>query len=246
MINLFENFQYLFLRHFYRLDLAKATDTPRLPLAGIFGARFSTIVNGKTVVDFGCGHGGDVVQLSQLGAELAIGLDVRPELIADNQARLEGPGVQFTTHLSTELAAKVDLVISVDAFEHFDDPVFILKEMQRCLRPGGEVWISFGPPWHHPRGGHLFSVFPWAHLILSEKALIRWRAQYFHDGATRFNEVAGGLNKMTLAEFDALIATSGLKVLELHCRPIWGRPLVQKILGREFGTAMVMARLRKF
>jgi len=225
--------------------MAHATATPRLPLASILGAHFSETVKGKTVVDFGCGHGDDVVQLSQLGAALAIGLEVRPELVAENQARHAVPGVQFATQLSSDLAAKVDLVISVDAFEHFDDPAFILKEMQRCLRPGGEVWISFGPPWRHPRGGHLFSVFPWAHLLLSEKALIRWRAQYFHDGATRFNEVAGGLNKMTLGEFDALIAQSSLKLLDLQCRPIWGRPLVQKLLGREFGTAMVLARLQK-
>ena len=52
----------------------------------------------------------------------------------------------------------------------------------------GQVHISFGPPWCHPLGGHLFSVFPWAHLLFTEHALLQWRAGFKHDGATRFGE----------------------------------------------------------
>ena len=37
---------------------------------------------------------------------------------------------------------------------------------------------SFGPPWYHPLGGHIFSVFPWAHLVFSEKVLLRWRKKF--------------------------------------------------------------------
>ncbi len=50
--------------------------------------------------------------------------------------------------------------------------------MNTLLQPAGEVLVSFGPTWYHPLGGHLFSVFPWAHLIFSEKALIRWRSTF--------------------------------------------------------------------
>lgn len=242
---LLESLQFHILRVLYRLNMTEATDTPRLPLTEIFGSAFKQKVVGKTVVDFGCGHGGDVVQLKHLGAGLSIGLDIRPEIIDENQARLAGPGILFTTHLAPGVAESVDLIISVDAFEHFDDPDAILREMHRCLRPAGEAWISFGPPWRHPRGGHLFSVFPWAHLILSEKALIRWRSLYFNDGATRFTEVSGGLNQMTIGRFEEMVTGSSFELKELHCRPAWGRPLIQKLLGREFGTSMVLAKLEK-
>jgi hypothetical protein len=50
--------------------------------------------------------------------------------------------------------------------------------MQARLNPGGEVAASFGPTWYHPLGAHLFGVFPWAHLISSEEALIRWRSDF--------------------------------------------------------------------
>ena len=69
----------------------------------------------------------------------------------------------------------------------------------------GEIWISFAWSWYHPYGGHLFSIFPWAHLVFSEECLIRWRANFKDDGATRFSEVSGGLNQITIAQFEKLI-----------------------------------------
>src|SRR5690606_21682554 len=108
----------------------------------------------------------------------------------------------------------------IDSFEHFDDPPAILQTMDRMLKPGGEVRISFGPTWLHPYGGHLFSVFPWAHLIISEKALIRWRQGFKTDGATRFHEVEGGLNQMTIRRFERIVRESPFEFASLELVPI--------------------------
>jgi hypothetical protein len=133
----------------------------------------------------------------------------------------------------------------MDAFEHFADPAEILRIMDALLKPSGEVLAAFGPTWYHPLGGHLFSVFPWAHLLFSEKALIRWRSTFKTDGATRFSEVAGGLNQMTVAKFKALVADSPLKFASLELVPIKKvRPLHNR-LTREFTTAIVRCRLVK-
>ena len=70
-------------------------------------------------------------------------------------------------------------------------------------RTGGCIFVSFGPTWYHPLGGHLFSVFPWVHILLTEDALIRWRAQFKTDGARKFGEVEDGLNQMTIRRFEA-------------------------------------------
>src|SRR5256712_13417805 len=70
--------------------------------------------------------------------------------------------------------------------------------MRRLVKDDGRVLVSFGPPWCHPLGGHLFSIFPWAHLIFTERALMRWWSDFKSDGATRFSEVEGGLNQMTV------------------------------------------------
>jgi hypothetical protein len=105
--------------------------------------------------------------------------------------------------------------------------------------------VSFGPTWLHPLGGHLFSVFPWAHLIFSEKALIRWRSTFKTDGATRFSEVAGGLNQMTIAKFEDLVANSPLQFAGFELVPIKKLRPFHNRLTREFTTAIVRCRLVK-
>jgi hypothetical protein len=140
---------------------------------------------------------------------------------------------------------KADIIFSIDAFEHFDDPEFILREMDSMLAPDGEIWISFGPPWYHPVGGHLFSVFPWAHLVFSEKALIRWRSDFKHDGATRFSEVAGGLNQITIARFERIVQASPLRIASLNVVPIRKLKPLHNRLTREFTTAVVRCHLLK-
>jgi SAM-dependent methyltransferase len=138
---------------------------------------------------------------------------------------------------------RADIVVSLDAFEHFTDPAEILRNMSRLLQPGGEVVVCFGPTWYHPLGGHLFSVFPWAHLIFSEQALIRWRSAFKTDGATRFSEVAGGLNQMTIKKFEALIEGGPFTLASLELVPIRRLRLLHNRLTREFTTAVVRGRL---
>lgn len=244
-MNILASWQYDFLQKRYPINMTEAVKTIRQPLDKIMGPEFKDAIQGKFVVDFGCGHGDDVGTMAQMGAKLAYGLELRPELVADNQKRITFPNSGFATQLPPDLQGLADMVISIDAFEHFSDPAFILGEMYKTLKPGGEAWISFGPTWLHPYGGHLFSVFPWAHLLMSEKALIAWRAQYFKDGATRFEDVGGGLNRMTIARFEKIVAASPFKLEKLHCNPLKGKRWLQLILGRELATGLVAARLRK-
>jgi len=154
-------------------------------------------------------------------------------------------GVADRVAFGTECREPVDAIISLDAFEHFEDPASILKTMDAMLKPGGRLHASFGPTWFHPYGGHLFSVFPHAHLIFTERSLIRWRSDFKSDGATRFHEVAGGLNRMTIGRFERLVEGSPLRCEELETVPIRKfRPLANR-WSREFTTAVVRARLVK-
>ncbi|MGZ3790183.1 MAG: class I SAM-dependent methyltransferase [Bacteriovorax sp.] len=216
-----------------------------MSLNKIFMDDFSEKISGKVVVDFGCGHGEDTEAMAKWGAKKAIGLEIRKELVEANSERIKLPNCSFMTTLSPELQSKADLIISIDAFEHFDNPDQILKMMYECLQPGGEAFISFGPTWYHPLGGHAFSVFPWSHLIFTERALIRWRNQFYHDGATKFCEVDGGLNKLSIARLEKVFRESSFQVEDFICKPIKGKRWAQKILGREFFTSMVLVRLRK-
>jgi hypothetical protein len=115
--------------------------------------------------------------------------------------------------------------------------------MASLLKPEGFILASFGPTWLHPRGGHLFSVFPWAHLIFTEKALIRWRSEFKSDGATRFSEVEGGLNQLTIRTFECLVEGSPCKIEWLETIPIRGLKFLRHHLLREWGTSLVRCKL---
>jgi SAM-dependent methyltransferase len=214
-------------------------------LAVQMGDDIFTRIAGKVVVDFGCGEGSDALELAEKGAKRVIGIDSREDVLQTARQKALSAGVQGTCVFATSANELADLVVSMDAFEHFADPAEILRIMDALLKPSGEVLAAFGPTWYHPLGGHLFSVFPWAHLMFSEKALIRWRSTFKTDGATRFSEVAGGLNQMTVAKFKALVADSPLKFASLELVPIKKVRPFHNRLTREFTTAIVRCRLVK-
>ena len=139
---------------------------------------------------------------------------------------------------------QADVIMSIDGFEHYADPAHVLRTMRRLVRPDGRLFITFGPPWFHPLGGHLFSVFPWAHLVFTEKALIRWRSDFKSDGATRFCEVGGGLNQMTVRRFRRLVDRSDFAIERFESVPIRRLRSLSNALTREFLTAMVRCELR--
>jgi SAM-dependent methyltransferase len=198
---------------------------------------------GKTVIDFGCGEGQECVEMALRGAKKVIGIDIRPELLERARDLARRNNVSEICEFTERTSLKADLVISLDAFEHFDRPAEILSLMHSMLNTGGSVRVSFGPTWYHPLGGHLFSVFPWGHLVFSEEALIRWRSDFKTDGATRFGEVAGGLNQMTIHRFTRLVQQSSLEPVRLECVPIRGLRWGHNRLTREFTTSIVRCEL---
>lgn len=202
------------------------------------------LVRADVVVDFGCGDGAQVVELAQLGCRNVIGVDIRPEVLAAGRARAEAAGVQDRAHFVGRAETKADAIVSIDAFEHFSNPEEILRLMRSLLKPGGALYASFGPTWLHPLGGHMVSVFPWAHLLFSERSLCAWRLHLRNDGAMRFADTAGGLNKMTIGRFEKMVHNSPFTIERLECLPIRKLRRLHNRLTREWTTATVRATLR--
>ena len=213
-------------------------------LSAHFSEGLTSRLAGKTIIDFGCGDGQQAVAMARAAPDCrVIGLDIQKKHLDRSRQRAVLAGVEdqclFTTH-TDELA---DIIVSFDAFEHFSDPLNILRIMSNLLKPQGEILISFGPTWLHPYGGHMFSVFPWAHLLFSEQALLRWRAQFRSDGAKRFEDVDGGLNQIRIGEFERLVEASPLKIDWLETVPIRGLTILKTRYLREIGSSLVRCRL---
>jgi len=202
-------------------------------------------IRDKVVLDFGCGPGVETVEMVQFGARQVIALDISEKWLRVAQERAEKAGVGAKCEFVTSTSAPVDIIVSLDSFEHFKEPDTVLSTMFSLLSPGGSVLACFGPTWYHPLGGHLFSVFPWAHVLLNEEALIRWRAQFRNDGARKFGEVEGGLNQMTIRRFLNLLENSRFHVDNLELVPIRKLRLLHNRFTREFLTAVVRCKLSK-
>ena len=200
-------------------------------------------VRDKTVVDFGCGEGYEVVELAQHGVRKAIGVEPWPKWIASAKERIVAEGVADRCEILErwdESRPKVDVIFSLDSFEHYEDPAAILELMHRMLNPGGCVLVAFGPPWFHPYGGHLFSVFPWAHLVFSENAMVTWRTG-LPGKEPRTSLLDAGINQMTVSRFERLVANSPFGFRSFEAVPI--RRKRWPSWSREFTTSIVRCRL---
>jgi adenylyl-sulfate kinase len=217
----------------------------RSKLRCLFGDGVFEQVKGKVVIDFGCGEGHEAIELARNGARKVIGIDIRDSTLERARAHAAQAGVETLCYFARGTNEAADMVISVDTFEHVANPSFALRQMCDLLAPGGVLKLSFGPPWYHPYGGHLFSVFPWAHLLFSEAALIQWRSDIRSDGARAFNEVAGGLNQMTIRRFERLIHSQGMRIESVELVPVRKLALFHNRWTREFTTSILRCELRK-
>ena len=85
-------------------------------------------------------------------------------------------------------------------------------------------------------------MFPWAHLVFTEQALLRWRKS-FHPKQKAARIADCGLNKMTIRRFQRTVADSPFRFADFEMRPIRGIRVLTLPVLREFGTAVVRCTL---
>jgi SAM-dependent methyltransferase len=203
-------------------------------------------LRGKTVVDFGCGPGLEAVEMVEHGARHVIGIDI-DELDrwlerAVIHARERGVADRCTFAKKWDGHTRADVILSMDAFEHFEDPAGVLATFHDILKPDGSAIVSFGPTWYHPYGGHLYSIFPYAHCVFTEKALVGWRSKLpGKEAAHSFMET--GINQMTIRRFEKLIAASPFEFASFEAVPIRRLRWIANKAVREFTTSTVRCRL---
>lgn len=67
-----------------------------------------------------------------------------------------------------------DLGVSINTFEHVPDPGKALREIVRCVKSGGYIYIQFDPLWTADTGSHFpqYVPEPWGHLIYTTEQFV--------------------------------------------------------------------------
>lgn len=128
----------------------------------------------RSCVELGCWDGMVLAALrEELAGVAAIGADRFTDGI---DARARAAGVRFVQTDASQLALasdSIDLIYSFAAFEHFADPRGVVEESWRVLRPGGDLYLFFGPVYTSPYGLHAYRQIPipYCHYLFAEADL---------------------------------------------------------------------------
>jgi len=131
----------------------------------------------RRFLDLGMGDGMTCHALQTMGRE-ATGIDIRTEGL---DPRAVAGGATFAGMDATRLGftgESFDFVFSFNSFEHFPDPEAVLREALRVLRPGGYLYLDFGPVWLSPRGAHQFQTIsiPYVECLFTKETLTAYAA----------------------------------------------------------------------
>jgi SAM-dependent methyltransferase len=144
-------------------------------------------VDGKVVLDYGCGPGNDLLGFAtDSRPRRLIGMDVSPTSLREAHARLELHGILAREGSAVELSRiwendpripladqSIDYIHCSGVLHHIQDPIPTLREFRRVLRPAGECRIMVY---------NYFSVFTHLHVAYLHRILdSRYRGMSFDE-----------------------------------------------------------------
>jgi SAM-dependent methyltransferase len=93
------------------------------------------------VLDLGCGHGFWTSHMAERGMRV-VGIEPEVERVAEAAASARAPVVAGDGSSLPFGDATVGLVWCIHVLHHLDDPVRVLAEIRRVLRPGGHLVLA--------------------------------------------------------------------------------------------------------
>lgn len=137
---------------------------------------FIKIDSNLSVLEIGCGEGGNLKPFLDLGCTVT-GVDLSEGKINNgklyfkqhpnkNNLLLYAEDIYHSNNL-----CQYDLIIMRDVIEHIHDQNRFMNYVKKFLKPNGKFFLAF-PPWYNPFGGHqqicesrLLSVLPYYHIF---------------------------------------------------------------------------------
>jgi 2-polyprenyl-3-methyl-5-hydroxy-6-metoxy-1,4-benzoquinol methylase len=180
-------------------------------------------LNGKLVLDFGCGMGGMSLWYAKNWSCRVHGMDIDGFHIDVANALKVKHGLENVTFVKRDileepLTGRYDYIFMNDVAEHIPYPALqaILNQLANSLTPGGRIFISY-PPWEGPYASHVTRVtkLPWCQY-LPEKYLMKWiereNMQLTGEHESDLVSAYKGLNHLTHWRLSQLTERAGLQM----------------------------------
>ena len=192
---------------------------------------FVAIDSHTTVLEIGCGEGGNLLPFACLGCKVT-GIDKDPERIRQaimffRESGKEGQFIlsDFMSYPCPKMVSeRFDVILVHDVIEHIQpsEKYSFLMHIHGFLKRDGIVFFGF-PAWHNPFGGHqqisvgFASRLPFIHLLPN----CIYKGLLYRSGASREQIDELMLIKqarMTIEQFDKLAMSTGYRIAD---RTLW-------------------------
>ncbi|MBW8332769.1 MAG: class I SAM-dependent methyltransferase [Prolixibacteraceae bacterium] len=137
-------------------------------------------INEQTsVLEIGCGEGGNLIPFLKLGCNRIVGIDMSKGKI-ENAKEIFGkfenvnPAefiVDDIFNVDIDDIGQFDIIITRDVLEHIHGQEKFMKFVKKFLKSDGKFFLGF-PPWYNPFGGHqqmcdskFLSKIPYFHIL---------------------------------------------------------------------------------
>ena len=181
------------------------------------------VINEKiSILEIGCGEGGNLKPFLDIGCERVVGVDI-------SKGRIENANKFFSNHpnkkniefveadfYDIEELGQFDLIITKDVLEHIHGQERFMQFVKKFLKPEGKFFLGF-PPWHNPFGGHqqiceskVLSKLPFFHILPT--SVYRFILKAFGESEAKIR----GLLKVketgiTIERFEKILNQTGYK-----------------------------------
>jgi ubiquinone/menaquinone biosynthesis C-methylase UbiE len=190
-------------------------------------------LEGRDVADIGCGDGIMALGVCHRARPRKLtAFDIVPTnadvLLARSSA--EGIGkelpvaLEFRESSPTATPAEdesFDFVYSWSAFEHIADPIGVLTEIRRIIRPSGVFFLQLWPFYNSAKGSHLWDWFEqdFHHLVMGEREIVEQMGdsdRHSKEWTEYMTREFEHLNRITLDELQRAVIVSGFDVRRLE------------------------------
>lgn len=182
---------------------------------------FEVNLKDKTILDFGCGHGAFCINLALKNAKKVIGIDLEKKLL---KFAIENLEINYSNLkniiefkelniLEAKFDENFDIIVSKDTFEHAFNLDKILDKFYEILKPGGKVFLGFGPLFNFYNGDHGRTNLkvPWLHALLPERYIVNKYNKNSLNKITKIEDL--GLNKYSFKDYKKIFRNSKFEII---------------------------------